>query len=189
MTGAEVAVIAGSAVKVGDVLLVAGTALTALGAVSSAQAQSNAARYNAQLAERNAQISRQQAAAQEERQRRQAYLQQGAARAAYGTAGVDLEGSPLDVLEQNALQSELDAQTIRWKGEVGAFGYEGEASLNRSRASSAVASGYMGAGSAILLGGAKLEERLSSRLKVPSADWGDSIGNSQGVTDRPWGDK
>lgn len=163
MTGVEVAVIAGTAITVGDVMLVAGTAMTALGAMQSAQAQSNAAKYNAQLAERNAQISRQAAAADEERQRRAAYMQQGAARASYGAAGVDLEGSPLDILEQSALQAELDAQTIRWKGEVGAGGYEGEAGLNRSRASSAMTSGYMGAGSAILLGGAKMEERLSNR--------------------------
>lgn len=171
MTGVEVAVIAGTTVTLGDVMMVAGTAMSALGAMSSAQAQSNAAKYNAQLAERNAQISRQQAAAQEERQRRQAYLQRGAARAAYGAAGVDLEGSPLDILEQSALQAELDAQTIRWKGEVGAGGYEGEAGLNRARASSAMTSGYMGAGSAILMGGVQLYDRIDTRTKkAPNVD-------------------
>lgn len=188
MTGVEVAVIAGSVITVGDVMLVAGTAMSALGALSSAQAQSNAAKYNAQLAERNATISRQQAAADEERQRRAAFLQQGAARAGYGASGVNVEGSPLDILEQSALQAELDAQTIRWKGEVGAGGYEGEAALNRSRSSSAMTSGYLGAGSAILMGGAKLEERISSRPPAP-AKWSESIGNPQGAVDRPWGDK
>jgi hypothetical protein len=163
MTGIEVAAIAGTAITVGDVLLVAGTAASALGALSSAQSQSAAAKYNAKISENNALAAKQQAAADEDRQRRLSVQAIGAQRAAYGASGVSLEGSPLDILEQSAYNAELDAQTIRWQGEVAAAGYGNQAILDRSKSNSALNTGYAEAGSSILIGGTKLSDRFEGR--------------------------
>lgn len=134
---------------------VAGTAMSAIGAIQQGKAASNAAKYNAQLAERNAQIARDQASADEARQRRMAYIRQGALRAGYGASGVSVEGSPLDILEMSAAQEELDALTIRYRGELGATGYEAQAALDRAQAAGASRQGYLKAGSEILMGGAR----------------------------------
>ena len=141
--------------NLGTVASIIGTAFSAIGGIQQGKAASNAATYNAQIAERNAIIARQQAAADEQRQRRMGVLRLGAARAAYGEAGVELEGSPLDILEQSAAQEELDALTIRYKGELRGMGAESEAALNRAQAPSLLTQGYMKAGSAVLLGGAQ----------------------------------
>lgn len=133
-------------------MMIAGTAISAIGAIRAGQAQAAAANYNAQVAERNAFISRDQAAADEQRQRIQARRKLGAMRAAYGASGISLEGSPLDVLEDSAAEAELDALTIRYKGGVGAMGYEAEAGAQRARAKNATTESYYNAGAALLTG-------------------------------------
>jgi len=129
-----------------------GTAVSVAGAMSSARAQANAANYNAAVASRNAAIARQQTAQDLETQQRQARMQIGAMRAAYGASGVTPEGSPLDVLEQSASAAELDAQNIKYRGELKALGYSEEASLDSSQAGSALAFGNQQSASALLTG-------------------------------------
>lgn len=134
---------------------IAGAVVQAVGAIRSAQSASAAADYNAQIAERNAALARDQAASDEQRQRIQARKQLGAMRAGYGASGVTLDGSPLDVLENSAAEAELDALTIRYKGEVSALGYRTESAQQRARSANATTEGYYNAGSALLQGGAK----------------------------------
>ncbi|MPZ43949.1 MAG: hypothetical protein GEV05_11180 [Betaproteobacteria bacterium] len=133
-------------------LQIAGTAFSVAGAISGASSQANAAKYNAQVAERNAQVSRAGAAADAQTLDRRARQRIGAARAAYGAAGVDLEGSPLDVLEQSAAEAEMDKMNILYKGELQAMGMQDTAALNRSRADAAIGEGVYGAGRALLIG-------------------------------------
>lgn len=129
--------------------------VTAVGALMSASAASNAAKYNAAVAERNAKIARQQAAAEEERSRLDAMRKLGSIRAGYGASGVAMEGTPLKVLEDSAMEAELDALTIRYNGELKAMGFESDAALERKRASSAMTTGIFKAGSALLTGAGK----------------------------------
>jgi hypothetical protein len=135
--------------------MVAAAAVSAVGAISSAQATSAAAKTNARIADRNALISRQSAAAEEEKQRRLSRRQAGANRAAIGASGITMDGSALDVMEDNAMDAEMDALTIRYNGEIGAMNSESDASLERMRAGAARTAGMFGAGSALLQGGAK----------------------------------
>lgn len=127
--------------------------VAAVGAMSQAASARSAAKYNASIAERNAVVARQQAAVNEDAQRRAAYRALGRMRAGYGAAGVTVEGSPLDVLEDSAAEAELDALNIRYKGELTAMGYQDEATLQRMRGKAAMTAGIFKAGSA-LLGGA-----------------------------------
>lgn len=133
----------------------AAAAMTAASSIQQGRQAQASAQFNSDMMNRNATIARQQAAAEEEKHRRLGYMRQGAARAAYGASGVAMEGSPLDVLEQSAAQEELDALNIRYRGEIGAQSAEGQGQLSRMRGEAASQAGYMGAGSAILMGAAK----------------------------------
>lgn len=129
-----------------------GIALPVFGKFQEARAARAAAEYNARMAEMNAIQAEQQAAAEEDRQRRLSYKQLSAMRAGYGAAGVSIEGSPLDVLEESAANAELDALTIRHAGQVRATAFRQEAALERMRGRAEYRAGLLGAASSLLSG-------------------------------------
>ncbi len=129
---------------------------SAVGTLASAKASANAANYNAQVAENNATYSRQIGAENERRQRVQNTKALGSIRAKYGASGITLDGSPSDVLAENAANAELEALMARHAGIVEAIGYKNTAALDRSRARSATTAGYLGAASDLLATGAKI---------------------------------
>lgn len=115
-----------SGIEVG--YIVAAVAVVAAGAsayVSSAEqaktrkGQAKLADYNAQLAARDARIEKQKALSAEERHRRESVIRRGGVRAAYGASGVQMVGSPVDVMADMAAEEELEALFIRYQG--GAF--------------------------------------------------------------------
>jgi hypothetical protein len=79
----------------------------------------------------------------------------GSIRAGYGASGVTMEGSPMEILEQSAMNAEMDRQNILYGGELKASGYESTAGLELMRGEHAVTSSYYNAGSALLSGAAK----------------------------------
>lgn len=164
MTGVELfalpAALGGSTVTLGAAMTAAGTALSAASFLQQGAAAKASARYNSALYERNAQIAQQNAQFQEDRQRRMAAQRMGSNRAAIGASGVTMDGSALDILESNAAQEELDALMIRWNGTNAAGDLMGNAGLQRAQGANAQTGSYIGAGSALLLGGAKAADRL-----------------------------
>jgi hypothetical protein len=172
MSGVELfalpAALGGGTVTLGGAALAVGAGLSAVSALSQGAAASSAAKYNATLYERNAQITRQAAQAQEDRQRRLATMRAGANRAAIGASGVTTEGSALDLLEANAVQEELDALMIRWNGETASGDMEANARLQRASGRAARFNSFAGAGSALLLGGAKAFDMIKL-APVPSS--------------------
>lgn len=136
-------------------LQIAGTVMSVVGALSQGQASADASNYNRAINERNATVATQQAAADEARQRRENLLRAGNLRAGYGASGVTVDGSPLDVLEMAATNGELDAQSIRYKGNLRAMGYNDTATLDGMAADNAKTSSYYKASSELLAGGAK----------------------------------
>lgn len=124
---------------------VAGQAIGAAGNIRQGNAAEAAGEYNAQIAEQNAQATRATAAEEERRLRVSSRKQIGQARANYGASGVQLEGSPLDVLEESAANSELDALTVRHQGEQQARSLEQYATLERFKGKNAQIAGYLGA--------------------------------------------
>lgn len=135
---------------------VAGTVISVIGALNQGQQAKDAANYNAQVANNNAIAARQQAEANAAAQQRKARLQIGSMRAGYGAAGVGLEGSPMDVLEQSAAMAELDRQNILYGGTLKAGGYQATAGLELMRGDAAETGSYFSAGSALLTGAAKM---------------------------------
>src|SRR3546814_10494090 len=73
-------------------------------------------------------------------------------RARRAGSGVTSQGSPLLVDETTAAEIELGAQDILAGGAARAYGRQQEAALSRSRARSARAGGYLGAGATLLTG-------------------------------------
>lgn len=150
MTGLEGLAAAASAVS---------GVIGALGAIQSANAQAAAAEYNAKIQERDAIIAEQnrkqnvetaELAATDKRRDNRRVL--AAMRAAYGTSGLEMAGSPLDVLEDTALEQELDTERIRYEGRLrsreGAIqmlGLHEGATLSRMEGKAAKTAGYIGA--------------------------------------------
>lgn len=139
------------------ILLVAGTAVTALGAVENADAQRRAANTNADNARNAAAIGIDQGNAQAAIQARQSRAQLDQARATYGASGVDENaGSPVDVLQASVMNASLDNQTIKYNARVKAFGFTNEAASYGTQATASQQAGYIAAGSDILTGGSKV---------------------------------
>lgn len=137
------------------ILMVASTAVSAIGAISQGNAAAASNRYNAQVAEQNSVAAQQQAAASAAIQQEQSRKAIGASVAAYGASGFTTEGTPLDILANSASSAERDRQNILYKGQLQAAGYQSQAELDRASASNAEKQGYMSATGILVGGGAK----------------------------------
>jgi hypothetical protein len=150
-----------------EIALAASAALSAAGAIAQGNAAKSAANYNAAAARQNADIARANAAADAAKQERQGLLLAGRQRAAVGASGITPEGSPLEVMADSALESELDALTTRYRGELQARSYGQDATLQDMRGSSAQTAGYIGAGTDLLTGAGKIDwEKAFEKEKV-----------------------
>jgi cell wall-associated NlpC family hydrolase len=165
---------------------VAAAAVSAVAAVQQGQATSKMAKYNAQVMENQAVAERQKAALEEQRHRARTTKLLSTQRALIAKSGLDLEGSPLLVMEDTAAQSELDSLLIRYNGEMGANRAQSQAGLDRMRASSASTGGYLSAGASLLNG----VSRMGSIYGPTAASSGASSGlgaNNGGFTQNPGG--
>ncbi len=114
------------------VVVGAGVALSYYGQVEAGKAAKRAGELNAQDAEENARLARQRAL-EDERQFRLSFSRdQGANVAAVGASGVRQEGSPLEVLQDNAAMAEHDAQNIRAGGQQQVASYMRQAQIYRA---------------------------------------------------------
>lgn len=156
-------------------LLLAGTAVQVVGAISSANAESAAAKHQAQIDERNKiladqdrQLAVRTAQIAEDDKRRENRRRLADMRNELGSTGLELAGSPLDMLADTSIEMALDERRIGFEGLVrnreGAIevqNYAESADASRARAKSARSSGYYSAGAALLTGGAKTYRSFS----------------------------
>lgn len=125
-----------------------------IGAISS----KNQADYEADVANTNAKISRQQAAAEAARTRRDTQRRLSASRTAIAASGVTLEGSPLDLLQDQAMIGHEDAALQEYGGEARAAGFRGEAAAARSRGTASLLGGLGTAGGTALTSAATFKQ-------------------------------
>ena len=151
-------------------LLIAGAAVSAVGAISAGQAQANASKYQANIATQNANAAQQQAQQAALLQEQKTAQLLGTQRAGYGGSGITSEGSPLDVLSSTASAAELDRQTILYQGHIRAAGYQDDATLARMAGDAAVTNSYFSATGAIL-----------NAYATDKARWVDKPGSSPGA--------
>ena len=150
-----------------EILAVIGGVVSAAGAVAQAGAASASTNYNAKVNERNAIIANQdrkqaldtaEIAANDKR--RENARTMSTIRAMYGSSGLDMSGSPLDVIEDSAMELALDEQRIDYEARVQnrqgfmkMQGYKEAATLNKMEAKSAKIGGVLSA-FGYLVGGA-----------------------------------
>ena len=145
-------------------MMIAGAAISAIGALQQGEAAKKAADYNATISTQNAAIARQNAADKARQADRETYLRLGSIRANQGAAGGAAgEGSVLDVIGDVAAQSELQRQQIIYQGELQARGFQNDATLETFSGKTKQESSYWKAGSE-LLGGASNYMNASNSL-------------------------
>lgn len=130
----------------------AGTLLQTAATLREGAIAQQVGEFNAQSAENNAKMSEYQSREEERRLRVQAKKDIGDARAQIGASGVQLEGSPLDVLQKSASDAELDALTLRHAGAVRAQSFRSQAGLERAQGRNARIGSYLSASGNLLRG-------------------------------------
>jgi hypothetical protein len=129
-----------------------GGLVSAAGSMAAASAQADAANQQAAAYERQAAIERQTAFYESERQRDKSIQLIAKQRLGYLSAGVGLQGTPLDIIADTTRQTELDVAAIRYNGEVKATNFETQAAIFRTKADNAKQAGAIGALSPIIKG-------------------------------------
>jgi hypothetical protein len=119
---------------------------------AAAQAQANASYYNAAVAQQNADAAMQAAQANKQTQDRQNRAQMEQVRSKYLSSGIELEGTPLMVLEENASNLALESDRILHQGKVQQANYKNQANMQRYQGDVALSAGNQQA-SGTLLGG------------------------------------
>ena len=123
--------------------LAIGLAVAGAGAQVVSGMQAGAAHERqAEYAEVAAEQRRQAAEYEAERVRREGERHLSRVRAQYGASGVASTGSPMQVLESEAGEIELDRLAELYRGEVGAYGMRAEAGMQRQQARQARIGGY-----------------------------------------------
>lgn len=146
------------------ILMLAASAVSAIGAVAQGNAANAAAQANAQAMNQQAEAENRAAGAREEQQRRQNRQFLGGQRAALAQAGIGVDGSAYDIARQSAINAELDALNIRYDGQLRAKGLNNQAMITRFEGRQARTAGHLGAGAA-LLGGASNYAGAKTSLK------------------------
>lgn len=154
---ATVAATAGTAATAGfglaDVFSIGSTLFSAIGSISAGNQQQEMAEYNAQVLRNQASAS--DLAGQAEAGRIHDINRRKVAQGmnAYAASGVDVSlGSPVDVMSDIAAQGALDEQIARWRGKVGAQGYQNQATAMQYQGDMAASAGYAKAGGTLLSG-------------------------------------
>lgn len=136
--------------------IMAAVAVAGAGALIGAAGESAALSHQKKVARRNADIARANASEMAARIRTGGRRTQGALRAAIGASGLTVEGSALDVLADSATETELDALSAIYEGEIQALGFGDKAALAKHQAKMARIKGAVGVGSSLLSIGKKV---------------------------------
>lgn len=131
-----------------------GMAVSGGTALYSGYTQSQQAQAESDLEKKNAEIAAQQANAAEDAQRRRSRSILARQRAAIAESGIGFGGSSERLMQDSAIQAELDALGIRYEGNMRRIGNQVDAQFSRVRAGNAMTSGYLSAAAQLLGGGA-----------------------------------
>lgn len=129
-----------------------GLAMSAYGQAAQGNAAQISANYNAMVNERNAKLAKEKAVEDEKQFRISVRKSQASNVARLGKSGVRIEGSPLEVLKENARNAESDAISIRMQGTMAREQFMQEATFSRRSGASAARAANMGAASQLLAG-------------------------------------
>ena len=120
------------------------------GALAQGQAGYSAGQYNAQQRTAEGNAAMDQALAQEAQTRNKDRQDLGRQAAAVGAAGIGYGGSSGRVMDQSAVNSELDALNVRYRGAFTKYGYDAEAALSKYQGDVSRVNSYLKAGGALI---------------------------------------
>jgi len=133
-------------------LALASTAFGVVSSIQQASAQSKASEYNAEVATNNAQASRDQAGFEAMQKRTQIYRALSSQKSSAAKSGIQLDGTYDDVAFDSAIESQKDLLAIKYRGDIEANRYMGEAGLNMMEAKNARSQGTFNAVGSIIGG-------------------------------------
>ena len=139
---------------VAPALMIIGTIVSAGAAVMGAVAAKNQADFQSDVAKQNAKIAQQRAAAEAARIRRDNQRRIGSQTTGFGAAGVTIEGSAADALDQSTMIGEEDAQLALFGGSLDARQQSINAKAAKSSGNAALVGGLGRAGGTALTGAA-----------------------------------
>jgi hypothetical protein len=128
----------------------AAAGVQAAGSLVSGIAQAQKAKAEQHAAEQNSEIAQDEAAAQAQAIREKARRVRGSNIAAIGASGVTMDGSFADALTDSDINSELDAQTAIWNGELEAKNQKAQAKASGAASGASLFGGVANAGSQAL---------------------------------------
>jgi hypothetical protein len=139
-------------------MMVAATAVTAGSQAFGAISTSKAEKYNASIARQNQTTALAQAAEEANRVRRAGDRRLGTMRAGFGAGNIAASsGSAAAVLVDQARQTELDALTVKYQGDLQARQWASEAQAAKQRGKNALIGGFLGVGASLLGGASSLK--------------------------------
>lgn len=148
-------------------LIIVGVTLAAAGigaysAIQQGKAAEGAAKYSANIERRNATIASQKSQYESERLRKRNVLIRGRQQAVYAKSGVEISGTPEDVMYDSEIEGQLDLLAVRYAGTIAASDAEARARLHIFRGQSARTASYFSATASILGGASQATATIAS---------------------------
>ena len=137
-----------------ELLALGASAMQAAGAVAGGIQANQTAKYNAKILEQQGRDEIAAAGAESNSLRRKAAQETGSQVASVAGSGLLLEGSPADVIAQNAAEMELDAMQTMWSGQAKFTGYKNQARMTRYEGRQAMTNGIVSGVSSMAMGAA-----------------------------------
>lgn len=146
------------------VTAIASAGFGAYSAIQQGKAQEAAEKYNAAVSRNNAQMAADKARFEADRVRKRNLLLRGRQRAAFAKSGVDISGSPEDVLFDSEIEGQLDLLAVKYTGEVTSRAHASQAELHKTAGRNAVTNSYFNAGGSILSGAGQVASQFDPRF-------------------------
>jgi len=118
-----------------DVIGAIGQTVTGVGQLFSAGQEEKVGEFNAKVLEQRAQAERSSQILLEQQKRKVIKSRIGAQVAIFGSSGIKLTGTPLDVMLDSLNNAEMDLAIDKYNSEISARGFETEAGLEKYKAS------------------------------------------------------
>lgn len=145
----------------GLVMMGLSAAVSAMGAMAQGNAQAGMAKYNEDVQQQNAETAKSVAATQAGQQQLQTRDQIAQQEAAYAGAGLDMNGTPLLVMQQTARQGALKSALTQWQGATAANADMNQAALDSYQGQQASTSSMLQAGTTLLTSASKMFSHTS----------------------------
>lgn len=159
----------------------AGTAMSAYGSIAAGNAQKSQADAQAQLDTRQAVMTGQQGEYQAARKQDEINKNTGAQIAAVSGSGVDISGSPTDVISSSVSEGALDTSAIRYGAKINSDNLMYQAVTSRQAGQAAQQAGVIGAVSSVIGGIGQLGAGKGPQAGAGGATLGNAFGFNGGA--------